>query len=495
MSQPDHQVVVIGGGFSGIGATILLEKAGFDDVLVLEMGEDIGGAWFHNTYPGVAVDTPSFGYSFSFEQNPSWSRVFAPGKELKAYADHCVDRYGIRRKIRLRAKVVAADFDEARNWWRLQLEGGEVITARFVVAATGVFSKPKSPAIEGLESFEGPTIHTATWDHSVSLTGKRVAVIGTGASAVQVIPAIAPEVAHLSVFQRTAIWILPKTDPEIPPHVQALFARLPATQRVARFAALAASETLLVLAFHYARDLPALRRYLTDTGLQHLERQVKDPELRKRLTPTYDFGCKRPSVSNHYLRAFTRDNVDLVTDPIERITPRGVLTRDGVLHEADVLVLATGFKVFEPDNVPPYPTRGVGGVELGRFWAEHRSQSYQGVSVPGYPNLFSILGPYGWNGTSYFALIETQMRHIVRLLREARKRGATYVDVQARANADYHASMLKRQQRSVWFNADCQTSNSYYFNADGDVAFRPVTSAEAWWRAGHFPLRDYAFEA
>lgn len=491
--RPDHEIVIIGAGFSGLGAAILLRREGFHDLRILEMGDDLGGAWNHNTYPGVAVDTPSFGYSFSFEPNPAWSRVFAKGAELKAYAEHCADKYDVRRLVRFRSKVVSADFDAATHRWRLSLEGGEVITARYVIAATGVFTKPKRPDIEGLDSFRGPVIHTGAWDHSVSLDRKRVSVIGTGASAVQVVPALARKVAHLDVFQRTPIWILPKPDPALGKGVELAFRYLPGVQWAARMAALGASEALLVLAFHYAKDLPGLRAAITRMAHEHLERQVRDPELRRKLTPSYDFGCKRPSISNDYLRTFTRANVDLVTEPIARVTPRGIETNDGVVHDADALVLATGFKVFEPDNSPPYPTRGVGGVDLASFWADNRVQAYQGVSVPGFPNSFSILGPYGWNGTSYFALIETQMRQIVRLLSEARRRGSTWVDVTPEANAAYHADMMRRRGHQIWFNADCATSNSYYFDAHGDVPFRPVTSLEAWWRSGHFPLSDYRF--
>ncbi|WP_409497410.1 flavin-containing monooxygenase [Amycolatopsis sp. cmx-11-12] len=489
---PDHEIAIIGGGFSGIGAAILLQKAGFDDFLMLEEGDGVGGAWHWNTYPGVAVDIPSFSYQFSFEQISGWSRVYAPGRELKAYADYCVDKYDIRRRTRLGSKVVAATFDDETHLWRLETADGWSMTARFVVGATGVLTQPKPPDIDGLADFGGTVMHTARWDHGVDLRGKRVAVVGTGASAVQVIPSIAPEAGHLTVFQRTPIWCLPKPDAALPGPVRLAMRRLPGAKRLSRLASQALVELTFPLAAHFHKLLPTAGAG-ERIGLAHLRRAVKDPETREKLTPRYALGCKRPSFSNDYLQTFDREDVTLETTSIDAITESGVRTVDGTEHPVDVLVLATGFKVFEKGNMPAFTVRGAGGTDLEKFWEENRFQAYQGVSVPGFPNLFTILGPYGYNGSSYFNLIETQTAHIMRCLRNARKTGATRVEVTNEANDRYFQSMLDRRKHQVFFQDSCSLANSYYFDANGDVPFRASPTLETMVTSRFFDLDDYAF--
>ncbi len=489
-----HDVAIIGGGFSGIGAAIALTRAGIEDFVVIEEGEGVGGAWHWNTYPGIAVDIPSFSYQFSFEQRPDWSRLFAPGPELKAYAEHCVDHYGLRSRLRLGRRVTGAEWDEDEHVWRLSASGGEEIVARWVIGATGVLTQPKLPDIAGVDSFAGTTLHTARWDASVDLRGKRVAVIGTGASAVQLIPAIAPEVEALTVFQRTPIWCLPKLDGPVPKTLRRVLARFPAVQRALRLGSQAYVELTFPVAAHYASVVPLVKG-VSRLALWHLRREVRDPAVREKLTPRYGLGCKRPALTNDYLRAFNRANVTLETAPITSISGDRVLTADGVSGPFDVLVLATGFKVFEPGNMPPFPVRGARGLDLERFWAENRYQAYEGISVPGFPNLFSILGPYAFNGASYFTLIENQSRHIVRCLKRAREVGATRVEVTREANDRFFAEQLGRRHRQVFFQGACDGSNSYYFDARGDVPFRASLTLEARWRSARFDLGDYVFTA
>jgi cation diffusion facilitator CzcD-associated flavoprotein CzcO len=490
---PDHEVAVIGAGFSGIGAAIKLDKAGFGDYVVLEEGDGVGGAWHWNTYPGVAVDIPSFSYQFSFETSADWSRVYAPGNELKAYAEHCVDRYGVRRRIRLNTKVVGAAFDEHDHLWRLSTADGGELSARFVVGATGVFTKPKPPDIPGLPEYEGTVMHTSRWDHAQDLRRKRVAVVGTGASAVQVIPSIAPLVERLVVFQRTPIWCLPKLDRPLSGALRALL-RLPPARRPARVASQAFVEATFPLPAHFHGLVP-LSRIGERVGRNFLRREVRDPAVRDKLTPRYALGCKRPAFANDYLAAFNRDNVHLETTAIEAITPGGVRLVDGTEHTLDVLVLATGFKVFESGNMPPFPIRGRDDVDLEQWWDANRFQAYEGVSVPGFPNMFSILGPYGYNGSSYFHLIETQARHIVRCLRRARRTGSTLVEVTPEANDRYWKAMLARRHNQIFWQDSCAASNSYYFDRHGDVPFRASPSLETSWRSARFDLDDYRFEA
>ncbi len=490
----DHEVIVIGAGFSGIGAAIKLDQGGFPDFLVLEEGDGVGGAWHWNTYPGIAVDIPSFSYQFSFEKRSDWSRVYAPGRELKAYAEDLVDKYGVRDRIRLNTKVVGATFDEQDSTWRIETAAGERLTARYVIGATGVFSQPKLPDIPGVDAFAGATMHTSRWDHAIDLRGKRVGVIGTGASAIQVIPAVAPEVERLTVFQRTPIWCLPKPDAPLSARSRRMLRWIPGALLVTRWLSQAFVELTFVIAAHFAGIFPGLRA--RGEGAAHkLLREVEDPAVREKLTPRYNLGCKRPSFHNEYVRTFNRDNVLLETAAIEEITPTAVRTADGVEHPIDVLVLATGFKVFDTGNMPPFVTRGVGGVALEEWWSENRLQAYEGVSVPGFPNWFSILGPYGFNGQSYFGLIETQMRHIVRCLARAREAGARRVEITPEANQRYWESMLGRRHNQIFFQGSCSNSNSYYFDQHGDAPFRPSLSLEAAWRSARFDLDDYAFVA
>lgn len=490
---PDVEVAVVGGGFSGIGAAAALDRAGFSDLAILEDGDGVGGAWHWNTYPGVAVDIPSFSYQFSYFQKTDWSRVYAPGNELKAYAEECVDRFGLRGRVRLRTRVTAAAFDEDRHLWQLATTRGP-LTARYVVGATGVLTQPKLPDIPGVASFAGATLHTARWDHAVELAGKRVAVVGTGASAVQVVPSLAPVAGHLTVFQRTPIWCLPKLDAPLPAPARGALRRVPGARALARAASQGFVELTFPLTAHFATLLP-LARVGEAAGRAFLRSQVEDPAVRDKLTPRYGLGCKRPSFSNEYLATFNRPDVTLETTAIAEVTATGVRTVDGTHHEVDVLILATGFKVFESGNMPPFPVTGAGGEDLEGWWGRNRFQAYEGASVPGFPNLFLILGPYAYNGASYFTLIENQSRHIVRALAQARKTGATRVEVTDGANDRYFRRMLGRRRRQVFFQGACGGSNSYYFDAHGDVPFRPSPTLEAAWRSARYDLGDYRFAA
>jgi cation diffusion facilitator CzcD-associated flavoprotein CzcO len=490
--QPDHEVAVIGAGFSGIGTAIKLDQAAIEDWVVLEAGDGVGGTWHWNTYPGVGVDIPSFSYQFSFEKRADWSRVYARGEELKAYAEHCVDAYGLRSRIRLNTKVSGVEFDDEHHLWRLSIAGGTTISSRFLVGATGVFTQPKPPEIPGLETFAGSVMHTARWDHEADLRGRRVAIIGTGASAVQIIPSIAPEVEQLTVLQRTPIWCLPKPDARIGPRARGLLGRVPGAQTAVRALSQVFVELNFPLPAHFHGVVPVATG-AERLGHRHLRRQVRDPSVREKLTPRYGLGCKRPSFSNQYLSTFNRANVKLETNPIEAITPSGIRTVDGVEHEIDTLILATGFQVFDKGNMPAFSVRGSDGVELAEWWDANRFQAYEGVSVPGFPNMFLILGPYGFNGSSYFTLIENQARHIVRCLRRARSTGSTSVEVTAEANQRYFETMLARRGRQVFFRDSCATANSYYFDSRGDVPFRSATTLETAWHSARFDLDDYRF--
>ncbi|MHA7663885.1 flavin-containing monooxygenase [Mycolicibacterium sp. HS_4_1] len=492
MTTPDVQTVIVGAGFSGIGAGILLDRAGLGDYQILEAGSGPGGTWFWNTYPGVAVDIPSFSYQFSFEQSADWSRTYAKGHELKAYAEHCVDKYGLRDRIRFGTHVTGAEYDDAADLWRVQTDSG-TITARFLINGSGVLTVPKPPDIEGVADFAGITMHTARWDSSIDLSGKRVAIIGTGASAVQVIPEIAPIVDHLTVFQRTPIWCFPKLDVPLPAAARWAM-RIPGGKALQRLASQAYVELTFPLSAQYYSVFP-LADGAARMGRSFLRREVHDPVIRNKLTPRYAVGCKRPGFHNSYLATYNRENVSLVTEAIERITPSGVRTADGQEHEVDVLILATGFKVMDVDSVPTFPVTGAGGHALGEFWETQRLQAYEGVSIPGFPNFFTVMGPYGYVGSSYFALIEAQVHHIVRCLQRAERVGARRIEVSQEANDRYFAEMLRKRHRQVFWQDSCQSANSYYFDKNGDVPLRPATTVEAYVRSRRFDLDDYEFSA
>jgi cyclohexanone monooxygenase len=489
--MPDYDTIIVGAGFSGIGTAIKLDKSGLGDYLVIEAGDGPGGTWHWNTYPGIAVDIPSFSYQFSFEQSAEWTRTYAAGRELKAYAEHCVDKYGLRHKIRFNTKVLGATFDDDEHLWRIELDDGAPLTARFLINACGVLVTPNLPDIDGVDSFAGVTMHTARWDHAQDLTGKRVAIIGTGASAVQVIPEIAPIVERLTVFQRTPIWCFPKPDVPVSPMARRLM-RLPGGQIVQRLLSQAYVELTFTLPGQYFTINP-MAKNMSKVGASYLRKQVDDPEVRDKLLPRYAVGCKRPGFHNTYLATYNRDNVELVTEPIDKITGSGVATTDGDTRDVDVLILATGFKVMDTDEQPTYPLTGSGGLSWREYWNDHRLAAYEGVSVPGFPNYFTVFGPYGYVGSSYFALIEAQSHHIARCLAQAHRKRARRVEVKQDANDRYFAEMMRKRHRQIFWQDSCQLANSYYFDKNGDVPLRPATTVAAYWRSRRFPLEDYAF--
>lgn len=492
-SDRNYEIIIIGAGFSGIGSGISLMKAGFTDFLMVDDADGVGGTWHWNTYPGIAVDIPSFSYQFSYEMRPSWSRTYAHGNELKAYAERCVEKYRLWDHIRFNTTITEACFDENATRWHLTSANGEEFTARFVINCSGVLSRPKWPEIKGVRDFAGVTLHTARWDNAKDLSGKRVAVIGTGASAVQLIPEVAKKAESLTVFQRTPIYCLPKPDFPIPTWGGRLLHFLPGAQLATRAASQAFVEITFPIAAHFHTVIP-FADVMESAAKRYMRREVHDPTTREQLIPRYSLGCKRPSFHNSYLATYNRSNVSLETSGITHIDHASVHTRDGKAHPIDVLILATGFKVMESGNMPTYVLKGRGGLEQATWWDEHRLQAFEGVSVPGFPNHFNIFGPYGYNGSSYFTLIEAQSRHIVRCLRRARALGANCVEVKKEANDRYFAEVLRRRHRQVFWQPSCSNANSYYFDRHGDVPLRPSTTLETYWRSRTFRLSDYRFE-
>jgi cation diffusion facilitator CzcD-associated flavoprotein CzcO len=491
--KTDADIIIIGSGFSGIGAGIQLKKAGYS-FLILERADDIGGTWRDNQYPGIAVDITSFTYSYSFEQNPNWSRVFAKGNELYDYANQCVDKYNIRENFRFNIDIEKAVFDEQTATWKVYAKNGKTFTSNIIISATGALTDPKYPEIKGLDKFKGKLIHTARWDKNYDLSGKKVAIIGTGATSVQLVPTIAPKVSQLYVFQRTPIWIFPKPDASIPESIQTIFSKLPLVQNGIRKLTDSITETVMVTGVVNYRQMPFIVKTLEKGCLQYLKSQVKDETLRKKLTPNYGFGCKRPSFSSNYYAAFNRPNVELITESIQEITKDGIVTSDGKERKIDTLIAATGFNVMKDSNYLNYKLYGKNGLELGDYWSKNRLQAYQGCAVPEFPNFFIIFGPYSASGLSWFNMIEIQLQHMMRVLKEQQKRKAKTIEIKQEAHDTYFQYMLKKQKDTVFYNNNCGGSNSYYFDKFGDAPFlRPLSVSKSKWYSEHSDLEHYRY--
>jgi cation diffusion facilitator CzcD-associated flavoprotein CzcO len=476
--KPDVEVLIVGAGISGIGAGIELLRRGNASFALLEAGSELGGTWRDNTYPGVAVDIPSVSYCFSFETDYPWSREYAGGDEIRRYVGHCAEKYGVTKHIRYRSRVVRSEFDGASDTWSTHLDDGSVVTSRYLIAATGLFTQPISPDIAGLESFAGKQMHTARWDHGYDVRSKRVAVIGTGASAVQVVPEIAPLVKQLTVFQRTPIWIAPKPDRPLSGTCRSL-RRFSPIRKVLRVASESGLEFLTFSIVNYRR-FPVVVRVAQRSLRALMRRQVSDRSTADALVPKYGLGCKRPAISNTYLPAFNRDNVRLVTQPIERICPNGIVTRDQTVHEVETIILATGFLTTEQGNAPAFEVIGRNGVELGQFWNSHRRQAYAGVSVPGFPNFFLTAGPYS-GGFNWFAMLEANLAHIMKCIDAAHARGTSCVEVSADAHERYMRHMWRRGEGTVFKDPSCASANSFYLDRHEDASL-PLPHTP-WWRA------------
>lgn len=455
---PAHaRTVIVGSGFAGLGMAIRLKQQGQHDFVVLERAADIGGTWRDNTYPGCGCDVASQLYSYSFASNPDWSHSYAPQPEILDYLHDVADRYAVGAHLRFRAELLDACWDEDAALWRLRTARGE-LTAQVLVAAMGPLSDPAMPELPGLARFAGPAFHSARWDHSVDLRGKRVGVIGTGASAIQFVPQIAAQLSALTVFQRTAPWVLPRTNAPIPPARRRAYRRVPVLQRVARGLRYSGGE-LLVLGFS---GRTALLRLLERQGRALLERQVRDPQLRAKLTPEFALGCKRILFSNTWYPTLADPKSDVVTSPLVEVTPTGVRTADGTLHTLDALIFGTGFHVT--DMAVGARVRGRVGQRLDDVW-RGSPQAYRGTTVAGFPNLFLLVGPNtGLGHTSIVYMIESQLRYVEGALRYLERTGAASLEVRPDLQDAYNAEVQRRMAGSVWTAGGC---DSWYLDETG----------------------------
>jgi cation diffusion facilitator CzcD-associated flavoprotein CzcO len=483
--------VIIGAGFGGMGAAIQLNRLGFDNIAILDREDDLGGTWHVNRYPGLTVDVPSTTYSYRFEPNPYWSRVFAPGVELKRYAEHVAEKYDLRRYMRFDTTVEGARWDEEAQLWRVFIADGETLNTQFLIAATGFLCQPRTPDIPGIDAFEGRIIHAAEWDDSYTVGGRRAAIIGTGSTGVQLIPELAKEASELTVYQRTPTWVLPKVDLGFAPVVQRLFATVPFAQRIVRWFTDNGMDIMMLIAMWKYRYFKGLNRSASAATKLNQFIWIRDKELRRKLTPDYDYGCKRPTLSNSYYRAFAKPHVHLETNGIDRIEPDGIVTRDGKKRTVDSLVLATGFDVWEA-NLPAIEVIGRDGRNLGKWWRENRFQAYEGLTVPGFPNFLTSASPYAWVGLSWFNTVEYQMRHMERLFGELRRRSAGTFEITEDANARFLDRMTRLLDDSVFHLGNCAGSRSYWFNHSGEAPlFRPMSARRAMKEQERFPLSDY----
>jgi cation diffusion facilitator CzcD-associated flavoprotein CzcO len=491
MSVQCHDAVIVGAGFSGMAAAIELKKLGFDDIVIVEREDDIGGTWHVNRYPGAAVDIMSSSYQYWFEKNPGWTRIYAHGPELKQYATDVCDKYDLRRHVILNTAVECAVWDEDAKVWRVTVATGEQLVARFVINASGFLSQRHYPDIDGLHTFAGEVLHTTWWDTERDLSGRRIGAIGTGATSVQLLPELARDAGSLTVYQRTPIWVTPKMDMALPGALRRLFMAVPLLAGVLRLLSESLYRVVLASAVLNYRRFSILARVVELQCRAMLFLRVRDRKVRKQLTPDYSFGCKRPSISNVYYAMFNKPNVHLQTSGIDHIEADGIVARDGTKAQIDTLILATGFNVWD-HNFPAFETIGRGRVDLGKWWKEHRYASYQGITVPEFPNYIAMTSPWAFTGVSFFDTIQAQSVHIRRLLGEIRRRGAITFEVTDSATERFVTRMRAKLDDTVLFQGTCATSNSYYFNGDGDAAwFRPTSTRAALREHASFPFSDY----
>jgi cation diffusion facilitator CzcD-associated flavoprotein CzcO len=508
MTQPDHEVVVIGAGPGGIATAQMLQQNGIDDFVILERSHDFGGTWRDNHYPGLAVDIPTLWYQLSFAVNPDWSRLFAPGPEIYAYLRDTAHRLGLYPHLRPHSEVVCQQWDDTAGLWRLTLATGEAVTARFVVSSVGgyVNAKPRVD-IDGIDDFAGTVLRPNAWDDDYDPRGKRVAVIGTGSSGVQITAALSGQAADVAVFQRTPAWVLPKVDFDIPAAMRRAL-RVPGVVGAVNWAGRMLMDAFMVAPIVHlfsrlpervlVRAMPLYDAYCRALYRLLLRAVVRDPATRRALVPRYGILAKRPVISSSFLPALNDPNTHLITTPIERITPAGVRTVDGVDHPVDLLVLATGYELWtDPETYRPGTVLGSNGFDLAEYYRAHGLSAYAGTAHPRLPNRWEIVGPLGFVGFAWPDFVETMASHAVRMITEARRRSLPVVAVSDDAFHRWNERMRRDGRVAHLYFTACNPGLSTYFvNSQRDTVYhRPQTIAGSRRFARHSPLSDYEFTA
>jgi cation diffusion facilitator CzcD-associated flavoprotein CzcO len=452
-----HEIAIVGAGFGGLGTAIRLKEQGLDNFVVIERDDEVGGTWWANSYPGCQCDIPSNLYSFSFAPNPDWDRAYPMRDQILQYLRDCADRFGVRPHVRLGCELTGARWVGERQHWEIETSTGP-LKARILIIAPGLLSEPFTPALPGLDRFQGNAFHTAEWDHSDDLTGKRVAVLGTGASAIQVVPEIQPLVTRLHVFQRTPPWIIPHPDFEVGEGMRELYRRVPPLQRLSRAAFWTVIESM---AIGITRDR-RWARWQEPNARLHLRRQVRDPGLRARLTPDYAIFCKRILLSSRWYPAIQEPNAELVSSGVHELREHSIVDGDGVEREIDTLILATGFK---PAELPiAERIHGREGRSLADIW-DGSPEAYLGTTVSGFPNFLFIYGPNLNTGhSSVVYMLESQIAYVLDALATMRRTGAAEFDVHAEVQAAYNDELQERMAQTVWNRGGC---GSWYFDRNG----------------------------
>jgi cation diffusion facilitator CzcD-associated flavoprotein CzcO len=457
---PRHvQIAVVGSGFSGLGAAVKLDQAGHRDFLVLERGEDVGGTWRDNTYPGAACDVPSHLYSYSFAPNPDWTRSFSSQSEIQDYIRGVARRAGVLDRHRFACEVKRAAWQEQHRRWELSTSQG-TLTADVLIGAFGALAEPSLPGIPGIDDFDGELFHSAQWNHEADLTGKRVAVIGTGASGIQIVPAIADDVEHIDVYQRTAPWLLPRFDRPFTRFERWAFRNIPGVLRLARAGIYATRETQVV---GLAKN-PRLMKLFELISRAKIRTEIKDPELRRKVTPNFRIGCKRMLIANDWYPTLDRDHVELITDGIREVDGRSIITQDGTAREVDAIVVATGFHVTDS---PMFDVVcGSDGRSLSQTFADKGMRAYKGATIAGFPNLFVLIGPNtGLGHTSMVYMIESQLNYVVDAINTIKRCDIARLEVRQDVQDDYNEELQRKLDGSVWMTGGCA---SWYLDAHGN---------------------------
>lgn len=478
-------IAIVGSGFGGLCMAIKLLEAGNKNFVILEKGSEVGGTWRDNTYPGAACDVQSHLYSYSFEGKPDWSKRYASWQEIQNYILHCTDKYGLRPFVRFNQEVTEAHFDEKSAKWTVRTASGSTFIVNHFILATGPLHVPAIPKLKGLDQFKGKVFHSAQWDHSYDLKGKKVVSIGTGGSAIQYVPEIAPDVEKLHVFQRTPAWVIPRDERMYWDIEKSFFKRVPLLRKLHRARLYWTNESRVWPVFN-----PSVAKALQNLAKLFIKAQVKDPVLAKKLTPEYTIGCKRVLISNKYFPTFNRDNVELVTDGIKEIREHSVVTQDGVERAADCIILGTGFISDPRIYMKDFALTGLGGRDIRDDW-EDSAEAYMGVSVNGYPNMYQLVGPNtGLGHNSIIFMIEAQVNYILDCMKALNQKGAAYMDVKADVQYRFNVDVQENIKDTVW-GTGCQ---SWYQQADGkNVAIWPWSTWKYWLKTRKVNQADYVF--
>ena len=478
-------IAIVGTGFSGLGMGVALKKAKKNNFVILEKASDVGGTWRDNHYPGCACDVPSHLYSFSFEPNPNWSRMFAPQPEIKAYLQHVAHKYGLIPHTQFNQEVQQVRFDDSIKRWKITTKGGVTYIARVVVSGMGGLSTPSYPSLKGIENFKGKTFHSQDWDHHYPLEGKKIAVIGTGASAIQFVPQIVPKAAHVDLYQRTPPWIVPKPDRAMTTAEKTLFKLVPPAQEALRNAIYTQLE-VRALGFVFS---PRVLKVGELMARRHIRKQISNKELRKKVTPDFSFGCKRVLISNDYYPALDQPHVDVVTQGIREVREHSIVDSNGVERPVDTIIYGTGFKAQDP--VPKGAIFGRNGVDLVDFWKEG-PEAYLGAAITGFPNLFMLMGPNtGLGHNSMVYMIESQIAYVMDCLKQMDKHNWQVVDVKPDAYAAFNRDTQTKLGGAVW-STGCQ---SWYVNANGkNTTLWPGFTFDYRRKTAQFDAQNYQVE-